>query len=357
MFLLFLYMALALGISFLCSVAEAVLLSVTPSYIAFLEQEGRRTGRILALLKDNIDRPLAAILSLNTIANTAGAAGVGAQAAVVFGNRAVGIVSAILTFLILVFSEIIPKTLGSVYWRGLSPVVAHGVRFLTWALLPLVLMAEQITRIISRGGAGNTFSREEFGALARHGAKIGDLAPREFRILGNLLRFESSTVEEIMTPRTVVFALQEDMPLSQVFEEHDSIPFSRIPIYCEEMDDITGFVLKNDLLLHQAQGETDLPIREFRRELRAIPETGTLFNAFEFLLDHREHIALVVDEYGGVEGILTLEDVVETLLGHEIVDEADITVDMQAFAKERWKKHAEDLGIEHEDGTKEEDTT
>lgn len=347
MSLLLLYMGLALGISFLCSVAEAVLLSVTPSYVAYLEQQGRRTGPLLARLKQNIDRPLAAILSLNTIANTAGAAGVGAQAATVFGSESVGIVSAILTFLILVCSEIIPKTLGSVYWRGLSPTVAIGVRILTWLLFPLVIMAEQITRLISSKESGRSFNREEFGALAQMGAQLGHLAPREYRILGNLLRFRSYKVEGIMTPRTVMFALPEKMSLSQVLDKHDKLPFSRIPIYQQDLDDITGFVLKNDILLNHARGRGDHTLKDFKRELRAIPESISLFDSFEFLLDHREHIALVVDEYGGIEGLVTLEDVVETLLGLEIVDEADVTVDMRALAKARWKKHGERLGIKH----------
>lgn len=348
MFLLFLYMGLALGISFLCSVAEAVLLSVTPSYVAYLEQNGQRTGPLLAHLKANIDRPLAAILSLNTIANTAGAAGVGAQAAVVFGSKSVGIVSAILTLLILIFSEIIPKTLGSVYWRSLSPIVAWGVKILSWLLFPLVIMAEQLTRLIGKKGECDTFNREEFGALAHMGAQLGHLSPREYRILGNLLRFRSYKVEGVMTPRTVMFALSEEMCLAKVFEENDEIPFSRIPLYREDLDDITGFVLKNDILLQHARGDAESKLKEFRRELSAIPETISLFNTFEFLLDHREHIALVVDEYGGIEGLVTLEDVVETLLGLEIVDEADINVDMRSLAKARWQKHAQRLGIMQE---------
>lgn len=347
--LLIFYALLALGVSFLCSIAEAVLLSVTPSFVAFLEQENKTAGRLMARLKRNIDRPLAAILSLNTIAHTAGAAGVGAEAARVFGSKSVGIVSAVLTLLILVLSEIIPKTIGSVYWRKLAPLTACGVHVLTVALFPLVILSEQITRLIAPEGKAKSFSREEFGALATLGAEEGHLAKKEYRILGNLLRFRSYKVHEVMTPRTVVFALKETTTVGEVFRKYTNIPFSRIPLYGETLDDAGGFVLKNDIMLQKAEGRTDTPLHELKRPLKAIPETASLFNAFEFLLDNREHIALVVDEYGGLEGIVSLEDLVETLFGLEIVDEADVTVDMRELAKARWEKQAQQLGINQED--------
>ncbi|MFW5996574.1 MAG: CNNM domain-containing protein [Lentisphaeria bacterium] len=347
--LLALYALLALGVSFLCSVAEAVLLSVTPSFVAFLEQQNKTSGRLLGRLKRNIDRPLAAILSLNTIAHTAGAAGVGAEAARILGSKSVGIVSAILTLLILILSEIIPKTIGSVYWRKLAPLTACGVHFFTMCLYPLVILSEQITRLIAPGGKAKSFSREEFGALASIGAEEGHLAKSEYRILGNLLRFRSHKVHEVMTPRTVAFALQETVTVGYVFRKYTNIPFSRIPVYRENLDDVTGFVLKNDIVLSKAEGRTETPLYEFKRSLKAIPESASLFNAFELLLDQREHIALVVDEYGGVEGIVTLEDLVETLFGLEIVDEADVTVDMRELAKARWEKQAQQFGIQQED--------
>ncbi len=347
--LLLLYMVLALGISFFCSIAEAVLLSVPPSYVAYLRQRGRRFANLLARLEQDIDRPLAAILSLNTIANTAGAAGVGAQAAIVFGSDKVGIASAILTFLILVCSEIIPKTLGSVYWRTLAPAVACGVQGLMWILYPLVVMAQMITRLIAKGQSPPAFHREEFQALAQIGAEHGHLSPREFRILGNLMRFRSYTVHDVMTPRTVLFALLENSTVGEIFEGYPDIPFTRIPVYADDLDNITGFVLKTDILKLQAEGNSNTMLMDIKRDLRALPENSTLFNAFEFLVDHHEHIALVVDEFGGVEGTVTLEDVVETLLGLEIVDEADVTVDMQALARSRWKKNGSKLGFPVDD--------
>ena len=344
--LLTIYAAIALGLSFLCSIAEAVLLSVTPSHVAYMEQQNCKSGRIMGRLKRNIDRPLSAILTLNTVAHTAGAAGVGAQASAIFGSKSVGITSAILTFLILVLSEIIPKTLGSVYWRKLAPITACGVYTLTVVLYPVVLFCEQITKIFAGGGQTKAFTREEFSALASLGAQEGHLSQKEYRILGNLLRFRSYKVHDIMTPRTVVFALHEDTTVNEVFDKYSSIPFSRIPLYRSSRDEITGFVLKNDIMLNKAEGKGSNPLKDFCRNLKAIPETSSLFDTFEFLLDNREHILLVVDEYGGMEGIVTTEDVVETLLGLEIVDEADVTVDMQSLARSRWERHAQRLGIE-----------
>lgn len=345
MYLLLVYISLALVFSFLCSIAEAALLSVTPSYIQSLVQKRKRAGDLLRRLKSDVDRPLAAILSLNTIAHTVGAAGAGAQAAVVFGSEYVGLASAVLTLMILVFSEIIPKTLGAVYWRQLAPPLAFGIEALIWGLYPFVFLSERLTRLLSRGRARAVFSREEFMAMAELGAQYGELEAKESRILKNLLRFHSLKVDDIMTPRTVVFALHENMTVGEVLKKHPDIQFSRIPIYHKNLDDISGFVLKNEIYFAQAKGLQDKALHEFKRELKAIPESATLSQLFEFLLDNREHILLVVDEYGGVAGIVTLEDVVETLLGLEIVDEADKTVDMRQLARAQWEKRARRLGI------------
>ena len=350
MLLLLLYGALALSCSFLCSIAEAVLLSIPPSHIAALEQGGTRSARLLRDFKANIDRPLAAILSLNTIAHTVGAAGVGAQAAVVFGSRAVGLTSAILTLLILVLSEIIPKTLGAVYWRALTPVVVPFVQVLIWVLYPLVLLSEQLTKFLTPPDAQKGMTRDEFAALATLGEQQGHLKAKESRILKNLLRLQSVTVQDIMTPRTVILRLPEDMTVSEVLTQHPQLPFSRLPIYRGTPDDITGFVLKTDILLSQApaqdpQKETG-QLHSLKRDIQAIPHTASLSDAFDTLLDQRAHLALVVDEYGGVAGLVTLEDLLETLLGFEIVDEADTTVDMQVLAREQWKKRAERAGFD-----------
>lgn len=345
MTLLVVYVLIALVFSFFCSVAEAVLLSTTPSYIASLEKQGRSSGRTLRLLKEDLDRPLAAILSLNTIAHTVGAVGAGAQAAAVFGNAYIGIASAVLTLLILVLSEIIPKTLGAAHWRRLAPVVGRFIRVLIWLLYPLVLLSEQLTKLFSGEEKKMVFRREEFAALADVGAREGALEAKESRILKNLFRFRSLKVHDILTPRTVVFALQEDMTVDDFLTSHPQVPFSRIPVYGRNHDDITGFVLKDDLVLAHAKDRHEARLHEFKRPLHALPGTVSLSDFLEFLLDQRKHIVLVVDEYGGMEGIATLEDAVETLLGLEIVDEADKTVDMQALARAQWEKRAKLLEL------------
>ena len=349
MALLVFYVLLALGVSFLCSVLEAVLLSVTPSYVAALEDDRPAAAEQLRTLKDDIDRPLAAILSLNTIAHTIGAAGAGAQAAKVYGSASVGIFSAVLTLLILIISEIIPKTLGASYWRELAPLSARSLRLLILVLYPLVVMSQGITRLLARGEKQASVSREEITALAELGHQEGVFEKEESRILKNLFRFSSLRVRGIMTPRTVLFALPETRTVGEVMHDHTHLRFSRIPLYGKNRDDITGYVLKDDLLLKAAQDEQALALSDFKREMFVVPDTLPLPEFFERLLDKSEHIALVVDEYGGVAGVASMEDVVETLLGLEIVDEADSAEDMQELARQQWLKRARSLGVVSDD--------
>ncbi|MCP3956435.1 MAG: HlyC/CorC family transporter [bacterium] len=345
MALLVFYVTLALGVSFLCSVMEAVLLSVTPAFVAQTERQNPRVGTRLKAFKDDIDRPLAAILSLNTIAHTVGAAGAGAQAAAIFGNQFVGVISAVLTFLILVLSEIIPKTLGAVYWRQLAPAVVRVLVPTMTLMWPLVRMAQSLTRLLARGKKQVLVSREELTALADLGAQEGVVLEEESRIVKNLFRFGQVRVHDIMTPRTVVFALPASQTVSEALEANPEIRFSRLPLYGDNRDDIHGFVLKSDLLLHAAEQRSDQPLSELARPLELVPETRTLRSLFELLMDKRAHIALVVDEYGGTSGIVTMEDLVETLLGLEIVDEADAVQDMQELARQKWRERAARLGL------------
>lgn len=345
MLLLIIYMLVALGFSFLCSIAEAVLLSTTPSYISLLEQQGKRSGRLLRTHNDDLGRPLAAILSLNTIAHTVGAAGVGAQSIVVFESINIGIISAVLTFLILVFSEIIPKTLGVNHWRALAPLLAEGVVILIWLMYPLVFLSEKLNKLLSKGNKADSFSRKEFTAMARLGEKEGKLGERESHIVMNLFRFPSLTVKDILTPRTVLFSLHEEMTVDRVMEANPEIVFSRIPIYRHNPDNVVGFVLKNDILLAKARDRHDARLHEFKREIGTVPDLASLSSLFEVLLHKREHLTLVVNEHGGLQGVVTLEDLFETLLGLEIVDEADRATDMRAFARSRWEKRARQLGL------------
>mgnify|MGYP006272869951 CR=1 FL=1 len=345
MTLLLFYVAVALGFSFLCSVAEAVLLSITPSFLALKQDQQPLIGNLLQRLKQDVNKPLAAILTLNTIAHTLGAAGAGAQAAAVFGDAYVGVISAILTLLILIFSEIIPKTLGAVYWRQLAPITGFFLKYLVIVLYPFVWFSEKITRGIAGDQAPQGLSRDEFVAIADLGAREGQLHNRESRILKNLLRFHTTPVKDIMTPRPVMFALPQSLSIGQFFTEYGDKAFSRIPIYADNRDEISGFVLRSDLLLAHARNETARSLQEFRRELGAVPETALLLGVFDYILDRRAHIALVVDEYGSTMGLLTLEDILETLIGFEIIDENDRNVDMQALARHLWTRRAQQMGL------------
>ncbi len=346
MFLLITYILIALVFSFLCSIAEAVLLSVNSAYIALLVKEGKKAGAQLNALKSDINKPLAAILTLNTIAHTVGAAGAGAQAAKVFGNNYVGIASAVLTLLILVFSEIIPKTLGAHYWRQLAPVTAYALKGLVLLLYPFVKLSELLTQGLTHGPTLAGFSRQEFSAMAEVSANEGQLAKFESSILRNLLLLRKTPIADAMTPRTVVFSLSGTLRVEEFFHKYDHIRFSRIPIYTDNRDEVTGFVLRSDLLLAQARGNTDNRLEKYRRELPALLSTMSLSRAFDEFMRHRAHIMLVVDEYGGLKGLLTLEDVIETLLGLEIVDEGDEDVDMQQLARRLWKRRAKEMEID-----------
>lgn len=343
--LLFTYLAVAIGFSFLCSIAEAVLLSITPSYIAHLRKETTASAQRIVALKSNIDRPLSAILSLNTIAHTVGAAGVGAQAASMWGDKYVGLISAVLTLLILVLSEIIPKTIGALHWRRLAGVVSVFVRWLIVLMFPLVWMSEILTKWLAGDQVQKLVTRAEIAAVAELGTSEGLLKKNESRILRNLLTLESITVEDVMTPASVVISLEKSKTLADISSEIASFPVSRIPLFDQRRDAITGFVLRSDLLTAIAAGKTDQPLESFSREILAVHEDDSITAVFDTLLNARAHIAIVMDRFGGVEGIVTLEDVLETLLGLEIVDEKDVTVDMQMLARERWKSRLEKQGI------------
>lgn len=343
--LLIFYVLLALGVSFLCSVMEAVILSVTPSFVAAQQATGSRTGQRLKRLKDDIDRPLAAILSLNTIAHTMGAAGAGGQAAAIFGEAYIGVISAILTLLILILSEIVPKTLGALYWRQLTPTIVAFLVPVTWSMWPLVVLAQGITRLLSGGKRKTLTTREEIEALAELGVRHGVLEAEESRVLRNLFNFRSLYAEDIMTPRTVIFMLDETDKVKDVLEAHPELRFSRIPIYREQRDDVTGYVLKDELLRLAAEDQGEEPVGVLKRKILAVPEKTPLPLLFEQLLGHHEHIALVVNEEGGTAGIVTQEDVVETLLGMEIVDEADSVQDMRELARRQWLRRARRLRL------------
>jgi magnesium and cobalt exporter, CNNM family len=351
MVLLLFYVSLALGVSFLCSIMEAVLLSVSPSFVARFAAEGTAVGRQLEALKKEVDRPLAAILSLNTIAHTVGAAGAGAQAATVFGSAFLGLASGILTFLILVFSEIIPKTLGALYWRSLTPTVVRILVPIMWAMWPLVKMAQGLTFLMSRGKTGGTMRRDEFPALADVGVREGVLHAEESRMVRSLLQFGELRVEDVMTPRTVLFALPSSSTVGEVLESNPRITFSRVPIYGESIDEVSGLVLRHDLLLAAARNETSTTLNSLRRDIMTVSPSLGLRTLLDKLRSARSHMALVVSEYGGTMGVVTLEDAIETLIGLEIMDEVDTVEDMRVLARQKWRDRALEMGIDPDAAT------
>jgi CBS domain containing-hemolysin-like protein len=338
MLTLLFYLFLALFVSFMCSIMEAVLLSAPQSYLHAQKEAGAIWANSMVELKSNVDRPLSAILSLNTVAHTVGAAGVGAQAVKVFGEAYFGLVSAILTILILVITEIIPKTIGAKYWRVLAAFSSKVIRIMIFISYPLVLMSVYITRIFASKGDSQTVSREEILALASIGAADGIFGEKEFKIIQNLLRLKNVKVTEIMTPRVVLATADESLPLSEFLKNKQYLKFSRIPVYSGGEDNITGYVFRQTILENLAEDRHGMCLKDFRRSMIVVPNTQVLFNVWEKLLESREHIALIIDEYGGVDGIVTMEDIIETLLGLEIVDEKDTVTDMQKFARERWKQ-------------------
>jgi CBS domain containing-hemolysin-like protein len=331
--LLLMYLAMALGVSFLCSMLEAGILSVPRAHVAVLIRRGRPSGRLLARLKDNIDRPLSAILTLNTVAHTIGAAGVGAQAYVVFQGKWVMLTSVVLTAMILVFSEIIPKTIGAVYARPLAPMTARVTQILVIICYPLVVAFESMGRLIGpRGQAGSRMSREEVISVAELGASEGALANRESHVIRNLLQMRQIRVKDIMTPRPVVEMHAASMTVGQLMETSRMLRFARMPVYGDGPDDLRGLVHRYDLLNAYRNGEVKRRLGDLAEPLTAIPETANVAYCLEQFIERQVQMFQVVDEYGGTEGIVTFEDAVETLLGVEIVDETDSVEDMRKVA-------------------------
>lgn len=331
------YVVIALGVSFLCSVWEAAMLSTPVSHIELLVQQGSRAGVIMQGLRQNVEHPISAILTLNTIAHTVGAAGAGAEATAIFGSEFFGIISAALTLMILVFSEIIPKTLGAVYAKALTPFTAYSLRVLLVALKPAVFLSEFVTRSMRPSEEAPTVTRSELQVMARISAEEGGIQERENRIVANLLQLAEVQVETIMTPRTVMVTLQEDETVGDVMRSHAILPFSRLPVYGESADDIKGYVLRHELYIRAAADEHDVKLREIARRLDVVPETNSVADALDDFIAKQDHIFLVIDEYGGTAGLITMEDAVETLLGIEILDESDPVPDLRELARRRYE--------------------
>jgi len=353
--LLVFFFTLSIVMSFLCSVWEAVLLSITPSYVGRLKQEGSSVATDLEVFKEDVDRPLSAILTLNTIAHTVGAIGVGAQAGTVFGSNAIdlgfyelsyeSIIAALMTLAILVLSEIIPKTLGANYWRTLAPFTVRSLKVLLLVLTPFIWMSALITKTLKRDKDKSVFSRADFVAMTRTGTDSGALEPQESTIITNLLRLKTVKVKSIMTPRTVMVTEDEATTLAEFFETHPKLRFSRIPVFSESPDHITGFVLKDDVLTELVHDRGDATLATLRKDVLHVGADRPLPELFDALTKERAHVAVVMDDFGGVAGLVTMEDVLETLLGFEIVDELDAIDDLQAYARKRWEERARELGL------------
>ncbi|MDJ0806893.1 MAG: hemolysin family protein [Gammaproteobacteria bacterium] len=348
--LLIVFFLIAILISFLCSMWEAVLLSITPSFAQIKVQEGGALGRQLQAFKKDIDRPLAAILTLNTIAHTVGAIGVGDQASKIWSDAnplITGLlVPAVMTLAILVLSELIPKTLGANYWKELTPFTARSLAIIVKVLGPLVWFSQFVTKSLKKDEVHSAFTRKDFLAMADIGAKHGIFEQLESDIIGNLLRFRSVRARDVMTPRTVVKAAWACETIGAFFSQKRVLRFSRIPLYEKEScEHIIGYLLKDELLSSMVDGQESAELRTLKRDIIAISEDYPIIELFNKFLTTREHIALVMDSFGGMAGIVTMEDVIETLLGIEIVDESDKSADMQALARENWERRAKQLGL------------
>jgi CBS domain containing-hemolysin-like protein len=337
--MIFVYLFGALAISFLCSVLEAVLLSTPMSFITAKEQEGKKSATLLKNLKNSVDRPVGAILSLNTIAHTIGSAGVGAEVTRIWGDEWFGIASVILTLLILIFSEIIPKTIGSNSWRSLALPSAGVIKFLIYITYPFVILSELITKLFSTKEKDNTVtvSREEVSAMVDMGTDEGVFKESESRIIKSCLKLSNVKAKEIMTPKIVLEMADESMSLKEFYDANDW-RFSRIPIFKEDKDNVTGYVLKDIILEELSEDQFDIKLSEMKRPILTFSEDESVFTIWEKMLGMREHISIIVDEFGGLRGVVTMEDVLETMIGVEIVDEQDTTTDMQELAREVYQQ-------------------
>ncbi len=355
MTLLLFYLFFALVVSFLCSVWEAVLLSITPSYIKRKENESPELGKRIKALKEDIDKPLSAILSLNTIAHTVGAIGVGAQASIIFGAAKyplfginipiTTVVAALMTLAVLFLSEIIPKTIGATSWKTLAPFTANALRVLVFSLKPFVWMSGVVTRFLKSDSEKSVFSRRDFAAMADVINESGEISQGDHTLIKNVLAFDDLTAHDIMTPRTVMVMADESLTLGEFYKANRDLRFSRIPLFGENRDEVKGLLLKDELLEGMIEGKGNEKLKSIMRTIPVITAQLSLRKVFMRMNENRDHIAVVVDEYGGLQGLVTLEDIFETLFGLEIMDETDSISDLQQYARQQWENRARKLGL------------
>lgn len=335
MTMLVVYLVLALGVSFVCSLLESVLLSVPMAHVSSLVEKGEPAGKLLAGMKSNLDRPLAAILSMNTIAHTVGAAGVGLESTKLLGDAWIGATSAVLTILILLFSEVVPKSFGAAHARGLAPTAAVTIRWMITGLYPLVVVCEKLSAWMSGRSAHGGMNRDEVRLLAMIGHNAGELDEHEAAMIANVMDLPARRVRDVMTPRTVVDALPADKTVAEVFDADEPPRFARMPVYEDSLDTVIGKVHRYDLVAALQRGEGGTAVRDHMRPVHAVPEVADLAAVLRQFIERHQQLFIVVDEYGGTEGVVTLEDILEEMIGHEIVDETDTVADMRRMASER----------------------
>ncbi|MBR5834565.1 MAG: DUF21 domain-containing protein [Bacteroidales bacterium] len=340
--LIYIIIFVSVTLSALCSTLEATLLSTPLSFITGLEEQGIKGAARLKRLKQNPERPISAILCLNTIANTVGASIVGSLVYEVYGDALVGAFSTIFTLAILFFAEIIPKTIGTSYWRSLAipaSSIISGMIFITY---PLVWILEKFTRVISSGAEQVSVSREDISAMVSVATEEEEIEKEEKKMIQNILKLDEMTAHEIMTPSVVVEMVPGNMTIREFYESDNT--HSRILVYDEENDEyVTGYVLRQEVLEKMAEDKFTTTLDEIIRPIMTFSEEDSVSDIWEKLLERKEHISAILDEYGSLRGIVTMEDVIETMLGHEIVDEKDEVVDMQEYAKEQWEKAQKDM--------------
>ena len=364
MTLLIIFATISIFFSFLCSILEAVLLSITPTFINLKKSEGAEYANQLETFKKDVDKPLIAILTINTIAHTVGAILVGVQAKIAYAeiygtdvktilglqiteDVMVGVVSTVMTILILVASEIIPKTIGATYWKQLANFTSKALKVMIFPLkwTGSLWVLQLTTRLIGGKGHGSVLSREGFLVMTEMAEKDGVFQKNESEVIKNLLGFKEMKVKDIMTPRSVIEIADESQTIQSFYNEHKNLRFSRIPVFAENVDEITGYFLKDNLLEAMIDGKGSKTLASIKRNIIITDRNLSIPNLFDKLIKEKEHIALVVDEYGSVSGLVSQEDVIETLLGLEIMDESDSVADLQALARKSWKNRAKRMGI------------
>ena len=355
MTLLIIFFVVSIVISFLCSIWEAVLLSIQPSYVHTELQSGSQIGKTLDEYKKDIDKPLSAILTLNTISHTVGAIGVGVQAGKIFGGEAVNllglsvtaetIIAGLMTLAILILSEIIPKTIGANYWDNLVSFTIDSLIVLLFILSPFVWVSQLITKSLKKKGVISVFSKADIVAMAAVSQESGVIQESESKVIKNLMSLDELTVHDIMTPRTVMQIANEDDTLQDFYLKNKPFRFSRIPMFKNSTDNVTGFFLKDELLQHMLDGKEGSALTILKREIPVVHENKILTEVLKNLTAQKSHMAIAVDDYGSIVGIVTLEDVLETVLGIEITDESDTIADLQAYARKRWEDRAKKMAM------------